>query len=102
MPFRALPEQPRLPHTYFDAEPVDIDMDSAPFGRIRVHYRTVGDGPPLLLVHGLMTTSYSWRYNLAGLAAKFRVITVDLPGCGQSSGPADRPYGIAELAELAR
>lgn len=98
MPFGALPERPRRPHPYFDAEPVDIDMDSAPFGRIRVHYRTAGSGPPLLLVHGLMTTGYSWRYTLAGLSTVFRVIAVDLPGCGRSSGPVGRRYGIAELA----
>ncbi|MGI5200361.1 alpha/beta fold hydrolase [Spirillospora sp. CA-108201] len=98
MSLRALPERPRLPHSYFDAEPVDIEMDSVPFGRIRVHYRTAGSGPPLLLVHGLMTTGYSWRYVLADLAVAFRVIVVDLPGCGRTDGPVGRRYGSAELA----
>src|SRR5262245_30161061 len=96
--FGDLPERPRRPHTYFDAEPVNLDMNSAPFGRLRIHYRSAGSGPPLLLVHGLMTTSYSWRYNLAELATHFQVIAVDLPGCGHSAGPPDRAYGIAELA----
>ncbi|WP_405159799.1 alpha/beta hydrolase [Nocardia sp. NBC_01499] len=96
--YQDLPEHPRVPHTYFDAEQVDIEMDSVPFGRIRVHYRTTGTGPPLLLIHGLMTASYSWRYVLAGLGRHFRVIAVDLPGGGRSDGPIDRKYGGAALA----
>ncbi|MFD6155411.1 alpha/beta fold hydrolase [Nocardia sp. NPDC060256] len=96
--YRELPEYPRLPHPYFEADQVDVAMDSVPFGRIRVHYRTVGDGPPLLLIHGLMTASYSWRYVLAGLGEHFRVIAVDLPGGGRSDGPVDRKYSGPALA----
>jgi pimeloyl-ACP methyl ester carboxylesterase len=96
--FNELPDRPRRPHTYFDAKPVSLEMDSAPFGRIRIQYRTCGAGPPLLLIHGLMTSGYSWRYVLAGLGERFRVFVPDLPGCGRSEKPADRSYRAAALA----
>jgi pimeloyl-ACP methyl ester carboxylesterase len=70
---------------------------SAHFGSVRIHLRELGAGPPLLLVHGLMTTSYSYRYLLEPLAARFRVLAPDLPGCGRSDKP-DVRYGPAALA----
>lgn len=76
----------------------ELTMDSTPFGRLRVHYREHGEGPPLLLVHGLMTTSYSWRYVFADLGRRYRVIAPDLPGCGATGKPLDRVYSIEALA----
>jgi pimeloyl-ACP methyl ester carboxylesterase len=64
----------------------------------------MGSGPPLLLVHGLMTSSYSFRYVLEPLAKHFRVYAVDLPGSGRSDKPLTaqftaRNFGVF-LAEL--
>ena len=73
-------------------------MESTPFGRLRIHYRTFGVGPPLLLVHGLMTSSYSWRYVFDGLGERFTVIAPDLPGCGRSDVPADGSFRAIALA----
>lgn len=73
-------------------------MASAAFGRLGVSYRELGAGEPLLLVHGLMTTSYSWRYVIEPLAQKWRVIAIDLPGCGRTDKPAGARYGAPELA----
>lgn len=96
--FRDLPERPRRPHRFFDAEARELTLESAPFGRLRVAYRTCGSGPPLLLVHGLMTTSYSWRYVLEGFAERFTVFAPDLPGCGGSEVPARVSYTAPALA----
>ncbi|MGW6123620.1 alpha/beta fold hydrolase [Nocardia sp. NPDC055165] len=74
-------------------------MNSSEYGRIRIRYRTTGTGPPLLLVHGLMTTSYSWRYVMADLGAHFRVVAVDLPGCGGSDAPTGATFRSAEIGE---
>lgn len=71
---------------------------SSAFGRVGVSYRELGDGPPLLLVHGLMTTSYSWRYVIDELAQSWRVIAIDLPGCGRSDKPAGARYRAGALA----
>lgn len=43
-----------------------------------------GSGPPLVLVHGLGARSSSWQPVLAGLTATREVVTVDLPGHGET------------------
>jgi len=50
-------------------------------------YLFAGSGPPLLLIHGFMGYSYSWRFNLEALAQHFSVYAPDLPGCGFSERP---------------
>jgi pimeloyl-ACP methyl ester carboxylesterase len=96
--FKELPELPRRPHTYFETKAHDVTIDSTPYGRTRIHYRSCGVGPPLLLIHGLMTSSYSWRYVLRGLGEWFTVIAPDLPGSGRSDVPASGSYAAAALA----
>jgi pimeloyl-ACP methyl ester carboxylesterase len=96
-PFDSIPDLPRRPHAYFASAGREIELASGHFGAHRVHYREQGSGPPLLLIHGLMTSSYSWRYVIAPLAERFRVIAPDLPGAGRSSAP-DVPYTASALA----
>ncbi len=100
MPFDELPETPRVAHRLADAAERFVEVQSSPFGKLRVAYRELGDGPPLLLVHGLMTSSYSWRYVLAPLAERYRVIAPDLPGAGRSSAAPRRSHDAAALATL--
>lgn len=76
----------------------DLTLDSKPFGKMGVHYRELGSGPPLLLIHGLMTASYSWRYVAPKLAETYRVIAPDLPGAGGSEKVVGRPYSLGALA----
>jgi pimeloyl-ACP methyl ester carboxylesterase len=95
--FDDLPSEPTRPHPYRDSAAREVTVDSRPFGRMSVHYREWGSGPPLLLVHGLMTTSYSWRYVLEPLGRHFRLIVPDLPGCGRSDKP-DGHYGAEAIA----
>lgn len=54
------------------------------------------DGPPLLLANALGTSLRLWDPQLAGLAARFRVIRFDTRGHGRSPVPAG-PYTIGEL-----
>lgn len=99
LPFGQLPEQPRVPHPYFDTPARDLHLDSRAFGRLSVHCRVLGAGPPLLLVHGLMTSSYSFRYVLAPLSEHFTVYAPDLPGSGRSGAP-DRSYHPDRYSEF--
>ncbi len=62
-------------------------------------YLTAGSGPPLLLIHGFMGYSYSWRFNIAPLAQHFTVWALDLPGCGFSQRPDCNECTIAGDAE---
>jgi pimeloyl-ACP methyl ester carboxylesterase len=53
----------------------------------RMRYLTAGSGPPLLLLHGLLGYSFSWRFALPALAKKATVYAVDMPGAGFSDRP---------------
>jgi pimeloyl-ACP methyl ester carboxylesterase len=57
---------------------------------LRLAYRDLGDGPPVLLLHGWPTSSFLWREVMRPLARANRVIALDLPGFGAS----DKPVGI--------
>ncbi|MCI0348467.1 MAG: alpha/beta fold hydrolase [Acidobacteriales bacterium] len=49
-----------------------------------VRYLKCGNGPPLVLVHGLLGSAFCWRCNLAQLGAIRTVYALDLPGVGYS------------------
>ena len=52
----------------------------------QVYYQTAGEGPPLVLIHGLSGSGRWWRKNIRPLARYFRVYAVDLLGFGGSRG----------------
>jgi pimeloyl-ACP methyl ester carboxylesterase len=55
---------------------------------INIHYVCGGSGPPLVLVHGLGSSSaVEFYHNLEPLAAQHRVLAIDLPGFGKSDKP---------------
>lgn len=55
-------------------------------------YEDVGNGPAVLLIHGLAGTARSHLGPLIGpLRAEYRVIAPDLRGCGRSAALAARP-----------
>lgn len=58
-------------------------------GSLRLHYRELGEGPPVLLLHGWPTSSFLWRKVMLPMAAHNRVLALDLPGFGDSDKPAD-------------
>lgn len=98
LPFAELPALPARPHPYAQLAPREVETRSRGLGALRIHYREVGSGPPLLLIHGLMTTGYSWRYLLEPLGRHFRLIVPDLPGCGRSQVAPEGSYGAASVA----
>ena len=54
----------------------------------RIHYVNYGKGDEaLVLIHGWTQNADAWRDNVADLAARNRVIVVELPGHGQSDKP---------------
>jgi pimeloyl-ACP methyl ester carboxylesterase len=55
---------------------------------LRMRYLCAGAGPPLVLLHGLIGYSFSWRFNLAALAPHATLFAVDLPGMGYSDRSA--------------
>lgn len=96
--FADVPARPARPHPYFEASAREVTTRSEGLGVLRIRYRVAGEGPPLLLIHGLMTTSYSWRYVIEPLGRKFRLFMPDLPGAGESEAPPEGAFGPARIA----
>lgn len=59
-----------------------------------------GEGPPLLLLHGLGASTFTWRRIVPKLARSHRVIALDLRGFGRSDKPFDQRYSAADQAAL--
>ncbi len=93
---------------YYDAPPLafeDIDYSfSTTSGVVNgvemAWHDSGGDGPAVVLIHGLASNAGFWRYNVAPLAAAgLRVIAVDLPGYGKSAKAYATPYGMHFYAQ---
>jgi pimeloyl-ACP methyl ester carboxylesterase len=67
----------------------------------RVSYRTGGDGPLLVLIHGITSSSASWEPLLPLLTEHFTILAPDLLGHGQSDKPAG-DYSLGSHACLVR
>ena len=65
-------------------------------------YHSAGSGETVLLVHGITTYSFIWRRIVPLLADHYRVISVDLLGCGDSDKPLDIPDSLPRHAALLR
>ena len=67
----------------------------------RIHYRSMGEGPPIVLVHGLGGQSRNFDYlPLAEVAKRWRLVLVDRPGSGHSPRADDSHANIAAQARL--
>jgi pimeloyl-ACP methyl ester carboxylesterase len=57
---------------------------------LQIAYERVGDGPPLVLLHGYVGDgATTWRRQLDGLSDEFTVVAWDAPGAGRSSDPPE-------------
>ena len=63
----------------------------------RISYRIAGEGPVILLIHGIAGTAATWTAVQERLAERFTTIAPDLPGHGVS----DKPLGDYSLGNLA-
>jgi pimeloyl-ACP methyl ester carboxylesterase len=68
----------------------EVAEENVIVGGHRVRYQRSGSGPALVLVHGLLGHSFSWRFTIPALARRFTVYAPDLLGTGFS----DRVSGL--------
>ena len=64
---------------------------------MRLAWDSQGEGAPLLLIHGLGYTRQGWGPLRGRLARRYRVISFDNRGIGESDIPPG-PYSVEELA----
>jgi pimeloyl-ACP methyl ester carboxylesterase len=65
---------------------------------LEIAYERLGEGPPLVLVHGAAEDARVWKPQLAGLADEFTVVAWDEPGAGRSSDVPEG-FGLADYAD---
>ena len=77
-----------------------VPMKQVSVEGINISYVEKGEGNPLVLVHGIPTSSFLWRGMIDELSAHGRVIAPDLPGFGFSDPPPNGDYTISNYAHL--
>jgi len=55
---------------------------------VRLHYVTMGQGKPVVLIHGWPQSWYEWRRLMPLLADSFTLVATDMRGLGDSSRPS--------------
>lgn len=72
-------------------------MATLQFEGLTLHYEDVGEGTPVLCLHGLGSSGQDWEHVAPRLSARHRVLIPDARGHGRSDKPAGR-YGVALFA----
>jgi pimeloyl-ACP methyl ester carboxylesterase len=68
-------------------------------GGVRIHYHTVGEGPLLVLIHGIGGFWFDWRHQIPALATQYKVVAMTQRGFDKSDQPAGvDDYSAAKIA----
>ena len=68
--------------------------------KTELYYETYGPGDPIIFIHGLGASIYTWRNMKAPLEGNNKLFLIDLKGFGQSPKPRDNRYSIVVQADL--
>ena len=63
-----------------------------------MNYWVRGNGPPILLIHGIPTNGRLWDFVVERLQEQYTCVVVDLPGFGESPTPSDGSRDPARFA----
>jgi esterase len=69
---------------------------------MKVHYRIIGEGQPLIILHGLFGSADNWQTLAKGFAEKFKVVLVDQRNHGHAPHTDEMNYDVMadDLLEL--
>lgn len=77
-----------------------VPSQYASLASFKMHYLEMGEGDPLILIHGGGVWLYSFRHNIRDLSCFFRVYALDMPGHGYTVPLKDTvSYGLETAAE---
>jgi pimeloyl-ACP methyl ester carboxylesterase len=74
-------------YAYVDSKFMELDG-------LTVHYRVIGTGKPVVLLHGTGASLHTWEQFADNLKDSFQLISLDLPAFGLTGGRADHDYSI--------
>lgn len=67
---------------------------------VKLHYKTGGSGPLLVLVHGFPDFWYTWRHQIDALTSTHSVVAMDTRGYNLSDAPGSQEaYGMEHLVK---
>ncbi|GAB4271981.1 MAG: alpha/beta hydrolase [Candidatus Promineifilaceae bacterium] len=72
-------------------------MPYASVNDIKLYYEVHGTGEPLLLIHGLGSSTKDWELQVPVFSRTYQVVTVDVRGHGRSTKPKG-PYSVPQFA----
>src|SRR5437868_6300328 len=73
-------------------------MPMTTLGDLSVHFERTGNGEPVLLIHGLGSSTEDWEPQVSALAREYTVVSYDVRGHGRTAKPAGR-YTLAQFAD---
>jgi pimeloyl-ACP methyl ester carboxylesterase len=65
---------------------------------VELYYEITGQGKPVVLIHGLGSSTRDWEKQVTELSKDWRVITFDVRGHGKSNKPPG-PYSIPQFSD---
>ena len=77
----------------------DAKSSSADCAGLRIEYQHLGSGPALVLLHGLLGYSFSWRRVIPIMSSNREVFAPDMPGAGFSECRDDLDCCLAAAAD---
>jgi len=83
----------QLKAKYADAESEMIQIDD-----MNIHYKDEGQGPVLILLHGVCASLHTWDGWTKRLKDRYRIIRLDIPGFGLTGPPPDPSLNTKEGA----
>jgi pimeloyl-ACP methyl ester carboxylesterase len=67
----------------------------------RIHWVEAGQGPPVVMIHGLAGVLQHWTYDvIPRLQGEFRCVALDRPGCGYSERDEDALAALPDQAAM--
>src|SRR3954471_16534483 len=87
------------PYIFCQGRMREIEMSTAHIRGIEMGYDVEGSGPTVVLLHGFPFNRTMWREQTEALCDRYRVITPDLRGFGETSASSSEPATMREMAE---
>jgi pimeloyl-ACP methyl ester carboxylesterase len=77
-----------------------VDVSAITDPALELYVEESGAGQPVVFLHGLGESIFTWRKIVPAIAANHRAIAVDLKGFGKSDKPRDKKYTADDQATL--